>query len=142
MKFNSTLIGIVVIALVAAGVLWVRLQTSSTGAVPTGQTMPAPASVARPAPDPAADDEALPNVTLADGTAEVGGVRITLSLTPQPPVAFARTLVRVRAEAAGSVVALAGGRISFEMAMPMGDHRYSLLPGEEGWLEAAVILPT
>jgi len=91
----------------------------------------------------AESDDALPDVTLVDGSADAGeGVRITLSLTPQPPVAFARTLVRVRAEAGGSVVALAGGRISFEMAMPMGDHRYSLLPGEEGWLEAAVVLPT
>ncbi|HSP92010.1 MAG TPA: hypothetical protein VLN08_13930 [Vicinamibacterales bacterium] len=139
---RSTLIGIVAIALVAAGVLWVRLQTSSTGAVPPGQTMPAPASVAQRAPTPAADDEALPDVTLADGTAEVGGVRITLSVTPNPPVAMAKTRVRVRAESNGSPVAIENGRISFEMVMPMGDHRYSLLPGEEGWLEAAVVLPT
>jgi hypothetical protein len=32
--------------------------------------------------------------------------------------------------------------VSFEMTMPMGDHRYALVPGEEGWLEAAVVLPT
>jgi len=87
-------------------------------------------------------DDALPDVTLADGSADAGeGVRITLSLNPQPPVAFAKTLVRVRAEAGGSVVDLAGGRISFEMTMPMGDHRYLLVPGEGGWQEAEVILP-
>ncbi|MFO7693152.1 MAG: hypothetical protein R6V57_08720 [Vicinamibacterales bacterium] len=138
---RSTLIGIVVIALVAAGVLWVRLQSSSTSAVPPGQTIPAPASGAQRAPAPAADDEALPDVTLAAGTVDLEGLRITLTLSPQPPVAFATTHVRVRAEAGGSVVPLEGGRVSFEMTMPMGDHRYSLVAGQDGWQEAEVILP-
>jgi len=87
-------------------------------------------------------DDALPDVTLADGSADAGeGVRITLSLNPQPPVAFAKTKVRVRVEAGGSPVRLDAGRISFEMTMPMGDHRYSLVPGTDGWQEAEVILP-
>ena len=91
----------------------------------------------------AESDDALPDVTLADGFADAGeGVRITLSVTPNPPVGMAKTLVRVRTELNGSPVAIENGRISFEMVMPMGDHRYSLLPGEEGWLEAAVVLPT
>jgi len=38
-------------------------------------------------------------------------------------------------------MALEGGRISFEMTMPMGDHRYSLVPGDDGWQEAEVTLP-
>ncbi len=33
------------------------------------------------------------------------------------------------------------GRISFEMTMPMGDHRYSLVPAADGWQEAEVVLP-
>jgi len=34
-----------------------------------------------------------------------------------------------------------GARISFEMTMPMGDHRYSPVPGRDGWQEADVVLP-
>jgi hypothetical protein len=123
-KVNSTVVGLVVLGLVAAGGLWVRL--------------PSPPAAAQQGEG----DDALPDVTLAAGTADAGGVQITLSLSPNPPVAFATMRVRVRAESAGSVVALERPRVSFEMAMPMGDHRYSLVAGEEGWLEAAVVLPT
>jgi hypothetical protein len=140
MKFNSTLIGVVVLALVATGVFWVRSRTADTGTVPTGQT--APASAARGVSVPAAGDDALPDVTLAEGAADVGGVRITLSVTPNPPVAFATFRVRARAEANGSPVAIENGRVSFEMVMPMGDHRYALAPAGDGWQEAAVVLPT
>ena len=87
---------------------------------------------------------ALPDVTLADGTVDLEGVRITLSLSPQPPVAFAKMRVRVRAAstaAADKLLTLEGGRVSFEMSMPMGDHRYSLVPGADGWQEADVVLP-
>jgi hypothetical protein len=62
-------------------------------------------------------------------------------VTPNPPVAFAKTRVRVRAEVGGAPVVLDGGRVSFEMSMPMGDHRYVLVPGEDGWQEADVVLP-
>lgn len=137
---KSTVAGLLVLALVATGVLWVRYQRTTTGTVPAGQT--APASAARGAPAPAAGDDGLPDVTLAASTADVGGVRVTLSLTPSPPVAFSTFRVRVRAEAGGAPAALEGGRVSFEMVMPMGDHHYTLVPGEEGWLEAAVVLPT
>jgi hypothetical protein len=140
MRFNSTLVGIVVLALVATGVLWVRSRTAGTGTVPAEQT--APASAVQGARAHAAGDEALPDVTLAEGTADVGGVRVTLSVTPNPPVAFATFRVRARADANGAPVALEGGRVSFEMVMPMGDHRYALVPGGEGWQEAAVVLPT
>ena len=134
---RSTIIGVVVLALVVAGGWWARSppllapEAQSPGSAP-------PASARQ-----AQGDDALPDVTLADGFADAGeGVRITLSVTPNPPVGMAKTLVRVRAELNGSPVAIENGRISFEMVMPMGDHRYSLLPGEEGWLEAAVVLPT
>jgi len=139
MKFNSTLIGVVVLALVATGVLWVRSRTADTGSVPADQT--APASAAQGARAHASGDEALPDVTLADGSVSSGDVRITLSLAPQPPVAFAKIRVRVRTEVNGSPAALEGGTISFEMTMPMGNHRYSLVAGEHGWHEADVILP-
>lgn len=132
MPVKSTLLGLVVLAVVAAGVFWVRLLPPSP---PAGHSPAASAGQA-------SGDDALPDVTLADGSVDAGEVRITLSLTPQPPVAFAKMRVRVRAESAGSVVALERPRVSFEMAMPMGDHRYSLVAGEEGWLEAAVVLPT
>ena len=127
MRFNSTLIGVVVLGLVAAGVFWARARTST----------PEIASVSE-----VSDDDPLPDATLADATVDAGDVRITLSLSPKPPVAFATMRVRVRAESGGSTVALEGGRVSFEMVMPMGDHRYALVPGEEGWQEAAVVLPT
>ena len=139
MKFNSTLIGIVVLALVATGVLWVRSRTADTGTVPAGQASPSSAGQRASAPD--AGDDALPDVTLTDGAADVGEVRVTLSVMPNPPVAFATFRVRVRAEANGSPAAIEAGRVSFEMTMPMGDHRYSLVPGEDGWQEADVTLP-
>jgi hypothetical protein len=144
MKLNSTLIGVVVLALVATGVFWVRSRTATTVTVPAGQTVPAPASRSAPAPatvPPASSSDALPDVTLAVGTVDAGDVRISLSLFPQPPVAFAKTRVRVRAESGGSPAALEGGRVTFEMTMPMGDHRYSLVGGQDGWQEAEVILP-
>jgi hypothetical protein len=97
-------------------------------------------------------DEALPDVTTADASVDVYGARVTLSVTPRPPIAFSRMRFRVRVEFAsakasadgssGALLVLEGGRISFEMTMPMGDHRYDLVPGADGWQEAEVVLPT
>ena len=129
MNIKSTLLGIAVLAVLAAGAWWARSPS------PTGAAAPA-------AMQPASGDDDLPDVTLADATVDAGGVGITLSLSPNPPVAFAKTRVRVRAESAGVAVPLEGARVSFEMAMPMGGHRYALVPGEKGWQEAAVVLPT
>ena len=129
MNIKSTLVGIVLLAVLAAGV-WCARSPSPT------------ASTAPDARAPVAGDDALPDVTLAEGTAEVGEVRITLSLSPNPPVAFATFRVRVRVEANGAPTLLENGRVSFEMGMPMGDHRYTLVPGDAGWQEAAVVLPT
>jgi hypothetical protein len=61
-----------------------------------------------------------------------------MSLVPRPPVAFETLRVRVRVEGAA---ALESGRVYFAMTMPMGDHRYSLLPAADGWHEADVVLP-
>jgi len=127
---RSTLVGIVVLGLVVAGMWWVRPPSPAIGHLP-------PASAGQ-----ASGDDALPDATFAAATVDAAGVKVTLSLSPNPPVAFAKTRVRVRAEAGGSPVSIENGRVSFEMSMPMGDHRYTLVPGEEGWLEAAVVLPT
>jgi hypothetical protein len=124
MNIKTTLVGTALLALLAAGAWWAR--------------SPSPTA----APAPAAGDDVLPDVTLTAATADAGGVRITLSVMPNPPVALATFRVRVRAEANGSPAPIEAGRVSFEMAMPMGDHRYALVPGEAGWQEAAVVLPT
>ncbi len=83
----------------------------------------------------------MPDVTLADRAVDVGGVRLFLSVEPRPIFAFATNRFRVRAESAGAPVALEDGHLSFEMTMPMGDHRYRLVPGVDGWEEAEVVLP-
>ena len=137
---RSTLIGIVVLAAVGVGVWWARPPSPSAGQAPMASARQAP-SVSATSARQAEDHDALPDVTLAEGTADAGEVRITLSLTPNPPVAFAKIRVRVRAEAGGSVVPLEGGRVTFEMSMPMGDHRHSLVPGADGWQEADAVLP-
>lgn len=128
MNIKTTLLGIAVLAVLAAGAWWARSPA-------------APLSAVEGAPGAAAGDDALPDVTLAAATADAGGVRITLSLSPSPPVAFAKTRVRVCAESGGSPLVLEGGKITFEMAMPMGDHQYVLVPGEDAWQEADVVLP-
>ena len=130
MKNSATLVGLVVLGVVGAGVWWVRPPSPSAGHLPTASARQGER------------DGALPDVTLAGGSVNSGDVRITLLLTPQPPVAFAKTRVRVRTEVNGSPAVLEGGSVSFEMTMPMGDHRYTLVPGEAGWQEAAVVLPT
>jgi len=139
---KSTIVGLLVLALVVAGVYWARTRAP-------GPHGPA----ATPSAAQVSDDDALTDVTLADGAVEAGDVRIVLSLTPQPPVAFAKFRVRVSASglaptasasapaAAGSPVTLEEGKISFEMTMPMGDHRYALVPDVDGWHEAEVVLP-
>jgi hypothetical protein len=123
---RSTLLGLVVLGLVVAGVFWVRFRPMSSGAASARQE---------------ASDEAIPDATFADATADAGDVRITLSIAQRPPVALAKTRVRVRAESGGSPVVLDAGGISFQMTMPMGDHRYTLVSGEDGWQEAEVVLP-
>jgi hypothetical protein len=126
MNVKTTLLGITVLAVLAAGAWWAR----------------SPSPTATATVDTTSGDDALPDVTLAEATADGGGVRITLSLSPNPPVAFEKIRVRVRVESAGSATVLEGGRITFEMTMPMGDHQYSLVPADRGWQEAEVVLPS
>jgi hypothetical protein len=107
-----------------AGVLWARGR--SQPAVPAGDTAPARRTI-----DPATE-AALPDVTEADAFVDLGDVRLVLSVSPRPIMAFATNTYRVKAEADGAAVPLEGGRISFEMSMPMGDHRHALLPAADG----------
>lgn len=133
MKSRDILLGLLVLTLLAGGVYWAR----GPGHAPVGG---GPEGVDPPMAGPAGD--VRPDVTLADATEADGDVRLTLSVSPRPPVAFEKNVFRVRVESGGgAVAALEGGRISFEMVMPMGDHRYSLVPAADGWYEAEVVLP-
>jgi hypothetical protein len=132
MRTRDTLLGLLVLALVVGGVWWTRARTHPGGGADAG----------RPPEAVAAADAALPDVTTADAFVETDGLRVTLSVAPRPPVAFATKRFRVRVTSAGGApVVLDEGRISFEMVMPMGDHRYTLVPGDDGWLAADVVLP-
>jgi len=138
MRIKEILLGLVVLGLVLTGVFWVRLRPLPSQGAAAGQAASAPASTGRAS----SHDEAVPDVTVTDGVNDLGDVRVTLSVTPRPPVAFENNRFRVRAESNGAPLALEGGRISFEMTMPMGEHRYTLVPGGDGWQEAEVVLPT
>ena len=123
-RARDTILGLAVLALVLAGVVATRGRRHAGTTTPEG-----------------AAENMMPDVTRADGTVDLGDARLTLSVSPRPPVAFARQHVRVRVESNGAPLALEDGRISFEMAMPMGDHQYVLAPEDDGWTTAEVVLP-
>lgn len=132
MKLREPLLGLLVVAALAAGVWWARGRSGA-------EDPPKPA--AGGAESPAAVAEApAPDVTLADASVDAGGVRLVLS-AERPIVAFSKVRFRARAESNGATVPLEEGRLSFEMTMPMGDHRYVLVPAAGGWQEAEVVLP-
>jgi hypothetical protein len=120
-RIGQAVLGVVVLGLVLAGAIWAR-----------GRSQPAAATSA---------GAAVPDVTLADRAVDLGDVRIVLSVAPRPPLAFTATRCRVRAESGGVTLPIEDGRLSFAMTMPMGEHRYRLVPGTDGWQEAAVVLP-
>lgn len=132
MKLRDTLLGLLVLGAVLGGVLWAR---SRSGAGNAPADVPGSAPAAAPV-DPAT----LPDATLADASVDLGDVRVVLS-ADRPVVAFAKSRFRVRAEKDGAAVPIGDGHLSFEMAMPMGDHRYALVGGEDGWHVAEVLLP-
>lgn len=132
MKLRDTLLGLLVLAAVLGGFLWAR---SRSGAATPPAGVPGNAPAAAPV-DPAN----LPDATLADASLDLGDVRVVLS-ADRPVVAFAKSRFRVRAEKDGQAVPIGDGHLSFEMAMPMGDHRYALVGGEDGWQVAEVVLP-
>lgn len=122
---RRTVLGVLVLALLVGGGLWVRERQ----AIKTG-------GAAQVAP---------PDVTRADAVVDTDNVRVTLSLSPRPLTGFKKFKTRVRLEArsllSGTPV-LQNPRISFEMAMPMGENRYTLKSTPDGWLEAEVLLPS
>lgn len=134
MKPRETLLGLVVLALVLGGAWWARSR-SHAGKPVAGEST---ASAAAPSGTAEASN---PDVTLADQAVDLGDVRLSLSVAPRPIPAFEKIRFRLRAESGGAPVAFESGRVSFEMTMPMGDHRYTLVPGAEGWHEAEVVLP-
>jgi len=123
-KLRETLLGLVVLALLAGGAFWARTRRHAEKAPAAAPETSTP----------------MPDVTRADGSVDAGGVRLVLSVT-RPVVAFEKARWRVRAEANGAPVPLADGRVSFEMTMPMGENRYSLVAADGGWQEAEVVLP-
>jgi hypothetical protein len=139
MRRADTLAGVLVLALVAGGVYWVRgpfRAGAGTAAAPApGPSDHGASGPARP------DTTSIPDVTRADGTVQAGEVSITLSVSPRPPVAFQTMRVRVLAASGAAPVVLEDGSVLFEMTMPMGDHRYTLVPGSDGWQHAEVVLP-
>jgi hypothetical protein len=133
MKSRNTVAGLVVLGVVLTGAFLARSP---------GHRGPGPSTDATgPGPGPRTTDASLPDVTFTDAALDLGDVRVTLSVTPRPPVAFQKKRFRVRVESHGTPVTVEGGRISLEMRMPMGDHRYALVPGGDGWHGAEVVLP-
>ncbi len=139
---KNSLLGLLVLALLAGGFYWARVvhAPSTTASVPPA-TSPESASPASHRVATAASDAMLPDLTSGEAAVNDGDVRITATMAPQPPVAFKENRFRVRVESAGGPVTIESPRVSFEMVMPMGDHRYALVPAPDGWLEAAVVLP-
>lgn len=118
MKNRDLLAGLVIVALLVAGALWVRNRQAGTGSAVRAAAI-------------------APDVTQTDGFVELNGVRVGLSLSSRPPVAFTTFRAQVRL---APPAMLEEGRISFEMSMPMGDHRYTLVRADDGW-QAEVVLP-
>jgi hypothetical protein len=142
MRHKETVLGLLVLVTVLGGAYVARRSShapagASVTAAPAGDAHGAPGRVMQ-APQ---DDSALPDVTNADAVRDVQGVRITLSLATRPPVAFTKQRFRVRAESNATPVMIDRGEISFEMKMPMGDHRYTLVAVTNGWYESEVVLP-
>lgn len=147
MPARDTVLGIVVLGVLLGGGLWASGRGPS-GRAPSGGGRSTTRSVS-PGADSgetkrpgAVTEAAVPDVTMGDGSVDDGALRVVLSITPRPPFAVAKQRVRVRIEAGGEPRAFDGGRISFAMTMPMGDHRYTLVPAADGWQEAEVVLPT
>ena len=137
MKLRETLLGLVVLAALGGGVWWARGRSAAERAPAAAPDAPAAGAATGPA---APDLASLPDVTLADASVDLGDVRLVLS-PDRPIVAFSKVRFRARAESNGAALPLEEGRLSFEMTMPMGDHRYTLLPAAGGWHEAEVVLP-
>ncbi len=126
MKYRDAVLGLVVLVLLIGLGIWARQRSHA-----------APGATAGPAVS-----GGIPDVTTGPAVLDAGGgVRIAVALDPSPPVSMTPFRVRVRAERDGAPLDLTHGRVSFEMTMPMGDHRYDLQGGADGWQTAEAVLP-
>jgi hypothetical protein len=110
-------VGALVLAAILAGGAWVRTRGS--------------------APESGLE----PDITRVDQAVEVNGLRVSVSLSPRPPVALSRVRTRVRIEANGGTRPIQNGRVSYAMSMPMGDHAAPLVADGDGWSQAEIVLP-
>lgn len=113
----SDLLGVLVLAIVVAIGVWV-------------QARPRTAPGSSPPPD----------VTSQERSIERDGVRVTLGVTPRNPRALRPLHVRIRLESAAAPVALAAGRLSLGMTMPMGRYEFDL-PAALRDHDVEVVLP-
>lgn len=123
MRLREILLGLAVAGLVAGGVFWARGRT----ALPESS---APAGAE------------LTDVTRADAVVRFDDLALTIGVEPRPAAAFTPHRWRLRAVRRGAPLPIEEGRLRFEMAMPMGEHRYTLVAAGDGWQEAEVILPS
>ncbi|MEI6667109.1 MAG: hypothetical protein WCP29_03060 [Acidobacteriota bacterium] len=141
---KSTILGLVVLGLLVAGGYWARrIDAPDSTYFPRAVAC----SMGR-----ASQADQPPDITRGDCYADLDDVRFFVSVTPQPPIAFAMFTIRVTAVAlapdasgppqpARQPLTIDGGRVRFEMSMPMGTHRYSLARSSEGSYQAGVVLP-
>ena len=124
MRYRDALLGVLVLAVLAAGAWWVRgRQTPDASVTASGS---------------------VPDVTRADASVDVGDLRFTLSILPRPPVAFDTLKLALRVtdrSGTTAVVPVEGLSLAFQMKMPMGDHRATWVPAGEGRYQAEVTLP-
>lgn len=137
MNQRSTVVGMLVLALLVAGMYVARSRQTAAVPLASGQR----AETRTTAPSTTGADDSLPDATLVEVTLFDGDVAFRTALSPTPPVAFRTVRVRIRPERDGAPLALGGGSVAFEMVMPMGDHIYTLSTAPDGWYEADVTLP-
>lgn len=124
MKYSQTIAGMLVVALIGLAVYWVR----------SGQPGASDALTAA--------ESALPEISRHEGRAASGAITIVAAVDPAPPVAYSIFRLRVSAETAQGMVPIDDARVSFDMAMPMGEYRYRLMASAGGAVTADVTLPT
>ncbi len=88
--------------------------------------------------DPAGGAPAVAlDITSADGSVIVDGARVGISVEPRPARPFQPLRFRFDVEPP-----VESARVSFTMTMDMGEHAYTLVPGDGAWTAAGVVLPT
>ena len=122
------------------GLLFVVLSTSGSA---IGCAQPDSDATSKSGTEPAAapPPAAAPDVTASDTNVDVGQVRVVLSVPQRPITPLEKERFCVRAEIDGIPADLAKGHITFDMASPIGAHRYELMDTGDGCHSADVVLP-